>query len=59
MADLHVAKLWRSGHTIFLNSGVKARKKGRDIDGKSGLWMVKRGRVKDGKKGKGYGWISW
>ena len=47
MADL--AKLWRSRPTIFANSGVKAWKKERDMDGK-------RGRIKDGKKGKGYGW---
>ena len=44
MADL--AKLWRSGQTIFTNSGVKARKRRRDIDGK-------RGRVKDGKRWRG------
>ena len=46
MADL--VKFWRSGPTIFANSGVTIGEKGRYMGGKRGVMV--------GEKVEGYGW---
>jgi len=56
MVDL--VKFWRSGPTIFANSGLRLGKRGDIWVGKEGLWLVKRWRVMVGEKVEGYGWVK-